>query len=663
MSRWTSAATRRTVTINTVAAASTLVSQENITLSAGSLTLVGDSAIHGDLLLSGGTLAGAGAVTLHGGASSWVSGSMSGSGATRIAGALSLTSGNLKDITGRSFNVLGGGTVNWSNSGHDSGRIRTGGAVLSNAGQWNDLNTFNNRISNDLNATPSSFANNGTYTKSGAATTEVAIAYHNSGLTDVQAGILNLTGGGSSGGEFHAAAGATLNFGGASYSFVDGALFSGAGAKNLNGGSFTLNGTITGSNLNLVAGTYGGTHSLAGETEWLGGAFSSGGTTSVVNGASLSLTSGNLKDITGRAFNVLAGGTVNWSNSGHDNGRIRTGGATLSNAGQWNDLNTFNNRIANELNATASSFSNSGTYTKNGAATTEIAIAYPNTGLTDVQAGMLNLTGGGSSGGEFRASAGATLNFGGTSYSFVDGVLFSGAGAKNLNGGSFTLNGTQTASNLNLVAGSYGGTHSFAGEVEWQGGAFAASGATAIGAGGAFALTGGNVKDIHARTFSVLAGGTLDWTTNGHEAGRIRTGGTTLSNAGQWNDLNTFNNRIANELNASASSFANSGVYTKSGAGLTDIGIALTNSGRVEVNAGTLNFSTAGSNAGSGVLQAGAAGTIACGAGFSFLDGSTLGWRRRQESQPWHLHHHRNPARDESQPGGRHLPGQPRFRR
>ncbi|MBK8960484.1 MAG: choice-of-anchor D domain-containing protein [Proteobacteria bacterium] len=616
--------TRRTVTINTVAAASTLVSQENITLSAGSLTLVGDSAIHGDFLLSGGTLAGAGALTLHGAASSWVSGSMSGTGTTRVAGGVSLAGGGLKDISGRALAVLANGSVNWSNSGHDSGRIRTGGATLSNAGQWNDLNTFNNRIANELNATASSFSNSGTYTKSGAATTEVAIAYHNSGLTDVQAGILSLTGGGSSGGEFHAAAGATLNFGGTSYSFVDGALFSGAGAKNLNGGSFTLNGTITGSNLNLVAGSYSGTHSLAGETEWLGGAFSSGGTTSVVNGASFSLTTGGLKDIAGRTFDVASGATVNWSNSGHDSGRIRTGGATLINAGQWNDLNTFNNRIANELNATASSFSNSGAYTKNGAATTEVAIAYHNSGLTDVQAGMLSLTGGGSSGGEFRASAGATLNFGGTSYSFVDGVLFSGAGAKNLNGGSFTLNGTQTGNNLNLVAGTYSGSHSFAGEVEWQGGAFAASGATAIGAGGAFALTGGNVKDIHARTFSVLAGATLDWSTIGHDAGRIRTGGTTLSNAGQWNDTSAFNNRIANELNASASSFANSGTYTKSGVGVTDIGIALSNSGRVEVNAGTLNFSSAGSNAASGVLEAGAAGTVAFGAGFSFLDGSTL---------------------------------------
>ncbi|MBK6660699.1 MAG: hypothetical protein IPG43_22365, partial [Proteobacteria bacterium] len=119
-------------------------------------------------------------------------------------------------------------------------------------------------------------------------------------------------------------------------------------------------------NLNLVGGTYQGSHGFDGDVDWLGGTFSGAGSTTVLGASSFSLSGGNLKDINGRTLSVLAGGSLNWNNTGHDNGRIRSGGAVLSNAGQWNDQSAFNNRISNELNAVPSSFVNSGSYVKSG---------------------------------------------------------------------------------------------------------------------------------------------------------------------------------------------------------------------------------------------------------------------------------------------------------
>ena len=163
--------TRRTATINTAVSISSLASQENLVLAAGgSLTLANSSAVEGDFQLSGGNLAGAGTVTLNGANSSWSSGAMSGTGSTQIGGVFSLTGANVKDITSRSLNVLAGGTLNWSNTSNDGGRIRTGsGAAFNNAGQWHDQSAFSNRISNDFGGAASSFTNSGTYRKSGAA--------------------------------------------------------------------------------------------------------------------------------------------------------------------------------------------------------------------------------------------------------------------------------------------------------------------------------------------------------------------------------------------------------------------------------------------------------------------------------------------------------------
>ena len=616
---------RRTITINTAALAGTLVSQENLTLAVGgTLTLNGDSAVHGDFQLSGGTLGGAGTLTLNGTASTWSSGSLSGAGLTRVAGTLALSSNNLKDINGRTLQVQSGGTLSWSNVSNDGGRIRTGGATISNAGLWNDQNAFGNRISNDLSASASSFGNSGTYTKTGAATTEISIAYNNSGLTDVQAGTLNLNGGGASAGEFRAGAGGVINFAVAGHTFNDGTVFSGAGAKNLNSGNFALNGTLTGANLNLVSGNYSGTHTLAGEVEWSGGGFAGAGTTAVASGASFGLTGNNLKDINGRTLQVLSGGTLSWSNVSNDGGRIRTGGATISNAGLWNDQNAFGNRISNDLSASASTFANSGSYVKTGAATTDVAIAFNNTGTVDVQAGTLSLSGGGTNGaaGVLQAGAAGTLAFG-NGFSFGAGSTLSGAGAKNLNAGTFTLTGVQHVANLNLLGGVYQGSHEFDGDVDWLGGGFSGAGLTTVLANATFLLGSNNLKDINGRTLQVLSGGSLNWSNASNDGGRIRTGGATIANAGLWNDQNAFGNRISNDLSASVSSFVNSGTYTKTGNSTTEISIAFNNSGLTDVQAGTLNL--VGNGSSGGEFRAGVNGTLSFGgAGYSFVDGAVF---------------------------------------
>src|SRR5437588_11072107 len=123
--------------------------------------------------------------------------------------------------------------------------------------------TLDTSISNDFGGAASNFNNTGTYTKSGAGTTNIAIGFNNTssgagtGVVNVNAGTLVLGGGGTSNGSFDVAAGATLNFAGGTHDLsgiVSGSANSrmvvSRGIVNISGNAFGGQLAISGGTLN-----------------------------------------------------------------------------------------------------------------------------------------------------------------------------------------------------------------------------------------------------------------------------------------------------------------------------------------------------------------------------------------------------------------------------
>ncbi|HEX4999117.1 MAG TPA: matrixin family metalloprotease, partial [Terriglobia bacterium] len=141
-------------------AARSLLSNESIVISGGSLTLSAASEINAAFTLSGGTLQGTGELTLNGN-STWSGGTFTGAGTTTFNGALAISSGNVHDLTVRTLNL--NGTTTWTNDSSGSqGRIRTGsGATINNAGVFQDQISAATAIANELGGAISTFNNTG----------------------------------------------------------------------------------------------------------------------------------------------------------------------------------------------------------------------------------------------------------------------------------------------------------------------------------------------------------------------------------------------------------------------------------------------------------------------------------------------------------------------
>jgi hypothetical protein len=191
--------------------------------------------------------------------------------------------------------------------------------------------------------------------------------------------------------------------------------YSNSSLTNISGGTLTLNGASTADSLTLSSGVFRGTGtvSISGATTWSGGTMTGAGTTQANGG--IAISGDTAHDLTGgRVLNVAGNST--WSgNTFASGGSIRTGaGAQINNAGVWQDQNAFDSSISNAFGGAAGTFNNTGTYTKSGAGTTDIGIAFNNTsggagtGVVNVTAGTLQLSGGGTSNGTFTIAGGAT---------------------------------------------------------------------------------------------------------------------------------------------------------------------------------------------------------------------------------------------------------------
>ncbi len=616
-----SGATLSLVNNYTLDTGSALTGAGTIQATGGTLTLNGSVTLS-HLLLNGATVAGTHAWN---GTVSWSTGNLNTTGTTtNPAGSIFNISGpaehdfNLRDLVNL-------GTVNWA-----QGRLRSGSdGSITNQGQWNDTGTSTlgatvagaSAFKNDFGGSYS-FTNavGATYTKSGSGfTTFQDVPLFNDGTITVTAGTLTLNGGGTNTGTITTAAGAGTFFSN-SYTLAAGSVLNGGGLFYVTGGTFTANGSVTASVLAHTGGTLAGTHTFATSAlSWTGGDWNSAGTTTLGSGTILTVSGAAEHDFNTRT--LVNQGTLNWSG-----GRFRSGNnGSITNQAAWNDTGT-SSLDGTSAGATAFkndyggsySFSNAvgATYSKTGSGNTHFHdVPLFNDGTISVQSGNLFLNGGGTNVGTITTASGANTVFS-NSYTLDAGSTLSGAGLYQATGGTLTVNGTVTVSQLTHTGGTLAGTHTFANSaLSWNGSNWNSAGTTTLGSGTTLTVSGTSERDFNTR--ALVNQGTLSWT-----GGRFRSGnGGSITNEGLWHDLSTS---TSPGTDAGATAFKNdyggsytftntaAGTYHKAGTGLTtfqDVGV--TNAGEIHTDAGTLSFVAGLSLAPTSVLSYSLAGTSA----------------------------------------------------
>jgi hypothetical protein len=229
----------------TVSGATTL---QDLTLAGGTLSLGGATTVH-SLSQSSGTLTGGGTLTIpDAGAFAWTGGTQSGAGQTLIgAGAtLTISGPGAKNLVQRSLSNAG--NVTWT-AGTVTG---SEGATVTN--QSGATFTVSDATFAQGSGAAAVFTNAGTFRKSGVGTTATfGVVFNHTGTAEVQAGTLNLSGGGTHTGPY--AVDGLLEFAGGPHT-IAGAL-SGAGTAWVIG-TVTVNGPVTTGSFLSVGGTLNG---------------------------------------------------------------------------------------------------------------------------------------------------------------------------------------------------------------------------------------------------------------------------------------------------------------------------------------------------------------------------------------------------------------------
>src|ERR1019366_2624640 len=423
----------------------------NLTL-AGSI-LGGSNTVTGVLNCGGGFT---GSLLVAGGATmSWSGGSSGGPLMVARKGLLNLTGNSTVFLYSPLTNA---GTVNWTGTVgiyvYNNGANFSGLIQNLAGGVWNIQSdqTMNPGYSNPY------FNNAGTVIKSvTTGTTTFSIPFYNTGTVTNLSGTLNFAGGGTIAGTFYAAAGKTIDFSSGNFSGVAGAVISGPGTIQLNGGSLTLQNDVvpnlqmTGGTVNLGAGFQGGTitnltlaGSVLGGSNTVTGTFNCGGgfTGSLLvtggammswsggsSGGSLTVASNGVLNLTGNStvflYNPLTNaGTVNWIGTEgiyvYNNNAAYSGSIQNLAGGVWN----IQSDQGMSPGYSFPYFNNAGSVIKSvTTGTTTFSIPFYNTGPVTNLRGTLNFAGGGTIAGTFYAAAGKTIDFSSGNFSGVAGAV------------------------------------------------------------------------------------------------------------------------------------------------------------------------------------------------------------------------------------------------
>ncbi len=366
----------------------------------------------------------------------------------------------------------------------------------------------------------------------------------------------------------------------------------------LSAGSFTVNGTVTGTNTWQNVGNLVGTNVIKGALTWVAGLWN-GAVVTISNNSIVTVAGGaGLNDM--NAAVVTSYGTLAWAS-----GTLRGGsGAVVYNYGLWN---AQSDQQFNSAYGGATVFNNLGTFRKSGGVNPAINTLFAggvlfnqSSGVLDVLTGNVVLQGSGNFTGGY-----ITTNSTGTTY---------------LSLGSFNINGTATGSNVVENAGNLVGTNVIKGVLTWVAGLWNGAVVTISNNSVVTVAGGGGLNDMNAA--AVTNYGTLAWS-----SGTIRGGnGTTIYNYGLWaaQSDQTFNDGYGG-----ATVFNNIGTVRKSaGAGNTSFASGVLfnqTSGLLSALTGNILLQGSGNFSGGSVTGSGTGTTYLNTGNFNIVGTATSG--------------------------------------
>ncbi|HEV7485033.1 MAG TPA: hypothetical protein VGQ65_05085 [Thermoanaerobaculia bacterium] len=556
----------------------------------------------------GGTLQGSSNLTLpSGGNYDWSGGTMAGSGQFVIAsgGTLSVTGTSSSPLVLSSHTINNSGTIAYSPlaGGQINQVTLTGTASIVN--QSGGLLNVADNSSIIATGGSTTIVNSGNILTAGSSSMFPAITNNATGLIKPSGGSLTFLSG-TSNGTLDAVSPGALNFGATSTFTITGGTWGGSGGGFwVTGGDVTINAPFSLTNLTLNSGQIDGTGALTltGTNAWGGGTMSGSGTTSNSGTLTMSNNIGSVLDT--RTFNNS--GTVNYQNLGN--------ALQLRNGAVFNNSNIFD--FQGDANFTCNCavpglFHNLGTgilKKTSGTATSIFTAPLSNDGSVQVNTGTMQFAAAGTHNGSFTPAAGASIEFdanntfnassslsGGGNIGFAFGTSTINSGTVTpvtftVNGANVTLNSTATIGALNLHnAATLGGSGpinltSASPISEWSGGTINGSGTITVNAGANFQLDGLTASmTLDSRPLVNNGNLTYSSTTNGlvlaNSAVITNTTGATLNlNANPGIGVSGINNVISN-----------AGLLQRTTAGTIGISPAVTNTGTINANLGTLAF-------------------------------------------------------------------------
>ena len=331
----------------------------------------------------------------------------------RIAGSASHGMGNCS--------LTNNGTVVWSGGDIWGGGVGPG-TVIYNQGLWDsqaDASLFGAYGGSNI-----VFHNSGTFRKS-AGTNQTTFGYNgvflnNTGHLDAQTGTITLAAGGNLTG------GTATNL---------------AGIIRLAGGAFNINGTLTTTNVQLVAGSLIGVNVVTNGLTWSGGDWNSALAVTIAANTLLRIAGPTIHGM--QNVMVTNQGTVVWS-GGDIYGGGTSPGTVIYNRGLWDsqaDESFFGAYGGNNI-----VFHNSGTFRKSACAgLTQFGyngVLLTNTGTLDAQTGTIALAAGGNlSAGTLSCRLNSLTNFG--AFNLVSSVAVAGSLNVSINGSFAPAPGNQ----------------------------------------------------------------------------------------------------------------------------------------------------------------------------------------------------------------------------
>ncbi|MBK8098034.1 MAG: autotransporter-associated beta strand repeat-containing protein [Planctomycetes bacterium] len=407
-------------------------------------------------------------------------------------------------------------------------------------------------------------------------------------------------------------------------------------ALNLSGGTVVFNTTAIGSGaLNQTGGTLAGSADVtfAGASTWSGGAMSGTGRTIIAQGGTLAMSATSTTATLSRVLENRGMATLSTST----NLWIWNAGTFLNTANATFVASITSGTFTARGDGGTNLFQNDGAFRKQGAGTLQFtnnatAIAFNNSGATDVQAGTLSLLNGGASSGPFTIAADAALGLGGThdlttapmngtgnaivqvvgsvtsagTWNALGMNFFSGVSALSgaitatttiqVAGGTASFDSSLSATSLLLTGGILRGSGdlTFGGASTWSGGVMSGTGRTIIAQGGTLAMSTTSTTTTLSRILENRGTATLSTSTNLW----LWNAGTFLNTANATFVANIASGTFTARGEGGTNLFQNGGTFLKQGAGtlrFTTNATAITfnNTGAIDVQSGTLQATTA----------------------------------------------------------------------